>query len=1013
MHRMHLLSIALLICAAPAPAAVDGDQQPRIYTERDLPAAALTPPAGKAVADTFLLMGRTGSGAPYVGDFEFGGVTLEPATSAGWSSLDVTETGEPHMSLSSYQQPGGDTGVWCGELLPACGAGDVEGGYGNLWHEMLEYRLAVPDPQHAAVISIQADLRLDTEVGYDYVYLSSIVEGVPGYVDHGVWDGQAVVAVDAQFSYLPEQYLAGGEIVIGFRFESDMAWSDEDCSFFGAGAFQVDDIAVSVTNGPHVVSSFADFESGWGDWQPAPARAVGDFTRVWAGLEDVDPCSTNYSNQVAFIDDGLVVPGTGGSECITWCYGPSGYIVNTSGGLAGEGHYLHNYAVSPAMDWPDPAHDSMLIACDVYRHAEFFGGLHGVFYRLQVRSANEDAGQDIEQAEWFGTSNFFGEPDYVRHVADLSGLLVPGRTKVQIAVGAWDGGRIFNQPVSPDGTPAPYFDNIRVTTFPRTGPALAAEEQHLAQDTFPAAGGIDLSDLARNACRFDMALDITPQASAANDPGDSVVISVKVVRAGAALAGPPQMHWALDANPVFDSVRSASPPNPVDGLAAGLNRFSFDLPDSGFLFPGDRLHIYFSATDEVAGDPGTRQTNTLPADLTGFGDFSFRGTWPRGYSVHALPTVRSIDLAGGSWDQPPLLVWDHDRTGRVHARWRASLLNLSLVEGDQYDVFRTLAPELNVGNGLAGRAGLDAVAGYTDLALAAGREGDSVLAAEPYLDSSPDLVLLTDWLDLGGRDLLLSGDNLASDLARNQGPAGDAFLLERMGVEYVHEDASLYLGMDLNPVIAALPGNPVFSRLYDWVAYGACPDIRSFDAIRPAAGGVSAASLGGADGLSGAVLAIDQSRGNRVLTLPYDLARILPSAADKSEKGNAPPAARTYVLADILDYFMIPSAPIGPAPVPEVRGAGRLAVLPNEPNPFNPLTRIRYVAPREGHLSLRVYDLRGQLVRVLVDGPVAAGPGEAAWDGADDRGGAVSSGVYFYETRMGDDIHVGKMALVR
>ena len=65
-------------------------------------------------------------------------------------------------------------------------------------------------------------------------------------------------------------------------------------------------------------------------------------------------------------------------------------------------------------------------------------------------------------------------------------------------------------------------------------------------------------------------------------------------------------------------------------------------------------------------------------------------------------------------------------------------------------------------------------------------------------------------------------------------------------------------------------------------------------------------------------------------------------------------------------------------------------------------------------MSLKVYDIRGRLVRTLVDGPVPAGADQAVtWDGTSDAGAQVSSGVYFYEARTGGEVKVGKMALVK
>jgi len=65
------------------------------------------------------------------------------------------------------------------------------------------------------------------------------------------------------------------------------------------------------------------------------------------------------------------------------------------------------------------------------------------------------------------------------------------------------------------------------------------------------------------------------------------------------------------------------------------------------------------------------------------------------------------------------------------------------------------------------------------------------------------------------------------------------------------------------------------------------------------------------------------------------------------------------------------------------------------PNPFNPVTRVSYGAPVESHVRLAVYNVAGRLVRTLVDREVGAGSHEAVWDGRDDRGVEVSSGVYF------------------
>lgn len=74
------------------------------------------------------------------------------------------------------------------------------------------------------------------------------------------------------------------------------------------------------------------------------------------------------------------------------------------------------------------------------------------------------------------------------------------------------------------------------------------------------------------------------------------------------------------------------------------------------------------------------------------------------------------------------------------------------------------------------------------------------------------------------------------------------------------------------------------------------------------------------------------------------------------------------------------------------------SLLPNTPNPFNPVTEISYTVPAGGsHVSVSVFNLSGRLTRTLVDGEVSAGTHTLVWDGTDGQGGRVPSGVYFYE----------------
>jgi hypothetical protein len=85
----------------------------------------------------------------------------------------------------------------------------------------------------------------------------------------------------------------------------------------------------------------------------------------------------------------------------------------------------------------------------------------------------------------------------------------------------------------------------------------------------------------------------------------------------------------------------------------------------------------------------------------------------------------------------------------------------------------------------------------------------------------------------------------------------------------------------------------------------------------------------------------------------------------------------------------------------------------NFPNPFNPGTTIRFSVERRGRVGLRVYDVRGRLVRTLVDEERAGGAHVTTWDGRDHQGRRVASGVYFCRLQAGHEAEVRKMVLLR
>jgi hypothetical protein len=85
----------------------------------------------------------------------------------------------------------------------------------------------------------------------------------------------------------------------------------------------------------------------------------------------------------------------------------------------------------------------------------------------------------------------------------------------------------------------------------------------------------------------------------------------------------------------------------------------------------------------------------------------------------------------------------------------------------------------------------------------------------------------------------------------------------------------------------------------------------------------------------------------------------------------------------------------------------------NHPNPFNPMTTVNFELAAKGQATVNVYDLKGRLVRNLVDASFAAGPHSVPWDGMGNEGRPVGSGVYLVRVVSGGGVAENKMVLLK
>ena len=1001
-----ILTLLTLLMLLMLPNLTAGDVLPPPLLS-DLQMTSVGASADKAARDSVLVLFT---------DFQSGSTP----SWEGWTSVDVTAQDGIHWQIDDYLAASLDPSVtgnhaWsCNTFdYPACSSSDSSGGYGNMWYQTLEFEAEFNTVEKAVQsVRIEGICLYCPDDEDDTLYLEAETEPDLDKQVHPidpVASGTHDIPIDELF-YFDLPFPAPGEkalvtVKIRFVFVSDDRSSDEDCEAPADCGILLDNLRVTI-NGVLVDDHVEDCEPGTPvRWTPGLPVGVGDFARIHTDLGDLDPCAENATPQVAFVDDSVL-----GMACLSWCYGPSGYIVNTQGGLAGPEFSLYNEIHSPAIAWPGTGeYTGGTLSFDMYQHSLPAPNAPGIFYHWKVRStSSSDPGHLINHG-WVDRSFvYYGDAGYSRANIEVGDLIVPGAQWVQVALGVreidalWPG-------TGDDGTPAPYYDNISFMAYPEPGPILWATPAELAQDAFPASGILDHANPANNHVRFDMARAQGGSREPGVAAGDSIVCTVTPLGEGNSLTGPPVLHYLIKPNPLFDPERY----HPVTGTTNGLeilneagvlieNRWAFDLPDEGLLFPGDRLH-YFIRGEQTGGNWAT-----LPDDTTGYAQFGLESPYDHVFTVRALPSIT------GWWQNPwdlswipyqPLNLWwnDADDSGS-RKEWIMSMRNLGLVEGVDIDIYETNAPEAGLGNGLGGRATPSQIVAYNRIMYSSGdRAAFTLGTSEPGGDPGDDVGLLM--AHPAGYNLLLTGAHWASDL--NRTTAGQNFLANNAGVALVGPETRPLVGTILGLDVYTPVGSLVDGLSY-WSLLGNCWD-HEYDAIVPTG---SATRFGeyldsiGDPGAYSLAAWVFTSSPRTVWSLPYDLASVL-AARDPANRLGGPLAARTHILKG----FLSPNSGSGePSPVPEV---AECRIHPATPNPFNPRTVIRLDLTGPAHVKADVYDLRGRLVRTLEDGPYPAGSHSLVWDGDDNHGQATAAGVYFCRVQALGRTLTQKVALVR
>ncbi len=255
-----------------------------------------------------------------------------------------------------------------------------------------------------------------------------------------------------------------------------------------------------------------------------------------------------------------------------------------------------------------------------------------------------------------------------------------------------------------------------------------------------------------------------------------------------------------------------------------------------------------------------------------------------------------------------------------------------------------------------------------------GEESSATLTAEDQAALEPLLA--------AGTNFVLSGENWAEDAA-----AADF---------YFH---TLHLQVDNpatgDPVVSGVAENEVFGVFAEkpLVILQASPS--SLTPLDEASAAIAYAPSTGTAAIT--YNGMPSATTHKVVAFGFDLGM-----------GQDPEVVWQYLISAVewMPRGVEGGRPVVPAPT-------RLVLEPNAPNPFNPRTTITFEVPAETHAALRIYDLRGGLVRTLLDRELMAGRHSVQWNGTSDAGLSLASGVYLYRLETKEETLTRRMLLLK
>ena len=976
----------------------------------------------------------------------------------GWTSIDLTDeparfhrvtpadfVGSP--ANCTITAGGSTASVWLGVHQAEAEARGWAGGqgYGNNWSQSLSKTFPLGDSE--AVI-IEFDYFVDTETKCDFVYVYVVDDsgvrtgplngsangrapdgkGYSGSVVEGTNIGTPVAPAHDQVQARFFEATTTFDVV--FEFRSDYRGSDErDCDGSvlntACGAFGVDNIVVTSAS---TLADTSDFEAGNDGWTATAGPAVGKFAKV-EQLANLDPIQTLCS---CGIDDWVLIASDLGAGDFPHPKRQQERLVSNPA-YVGPGSGAGNFNTA-ILQWE--VYEDLPVATGV-------GYRPGVQYYPWTDPQTGVVGWSLDpigDCEFIFTDScdpFNGCRLYTVPVCRLPTNVDSVRAVFDVISDC----EAFATPEAycdgPDNTnQTPYLDNIQLGVgLLGGGAAPFIAGQHWFQDAFPVANSL----LPNQPANMDVFHDLN---FGSGEPfstvrGDSAVVCVscepntEVYLNFRVFPGPDMdvsdpwfTKYGADSRynvgPAWVAARMDTAEHstgPVDCVymsylheldpafsfpeqtGAGLNPANEILPDN-FFTPGTRIEYYFSTYR--TGMPFS--VNTWPIDapatcvlevdvLPGFFDVSGETLAPCLLYVNATSTDVQGQIEEFGLDPVFGTVVDDD--GLEHDAW------------DRFDYTRASSNHgASLGSAMTGYQSYM----YYTIGYNTGTQGTDGVRD----DDAERLINFLANDDLGRwdtkRGVWMSGNGIGRILFRPDRLFANSFLVNIAEATYIQEYRQSI--PDYTPCIRL---DPSAARDFptDPLSYASAEgDCVCFDILSPIVDG--AGNLDWADQDAGGLLTMYASVSNdqSVPDNPANYGVVLD--AFSPERLRTTPAGWTGAICapfarvatarrvnDVIAFlgsgtlFCSPETIAVSTPDGTPDPVTRTWLFQNAPNPFNPSTTIRYDLAESAHVRLEVFDVTGRRVRVLVDESQTPLRYTVRWDGLDDGGSRVASGVYW------------------